>query len=116
MEPFLMKKFEKEPKAPQNLSFCAKKRWRALVSEYRIRDSAGLQICEEYCRLVDRAAAAREVILREGAMIKDRFGQQREHPAVVTERGAVRGMLACLRALNLDIQPLNPGPGRPAEE
>jgi phage terminase small subunit len=110
---FLVKNSKKEPKPPRDLSLPAKKRWKALCQEYAISDSAGLQILETYARQFQRAADAREVIGIEGAIVHDRFGQKKEHPAVATERGAIAAMLHCLKALNLDIEPLRDKPGRP---
>lgn len=108
-----MKNSEKTPKPPRDLSLSAKKRWKALNHEYQISDSAGIQLLSEYCYAFDRAEAARAKIRDEGSVVLDRFGQKKEHPAVATERGAVQTMLNCLRALNLDVEPLRDRPGRP---
>jgi phage terminase small subunit len=113
MEFFQMKNSKKQPKPPRNLSLPAKKRWKALFFEYSIEDAAGLQILNEYCLASMRADEARKTIDLEGAVVTDRFGQKKGHPAIATERGAVASMLACLKALNLDIEPLRDRPGRP---
>lgn len=108
-----MKNSEKVPKPPRDLSTFAKKAWKALFLEYQIEDAAGLQLLTEYCRAFMRAEDARATIRQEGAVVLDRFKQKKEHPAVATERGAVASMLACLKALNLDIEPLRDRAGRP---
>jgi phage terminase small subunit len=108
-----MKNSKKQPKPSKELSFSAKKRWKEIFLEYSIEDAAGLQILNEYCRASMRADEARETIRLEGAVVTDRFGQKKGHPAIATERGAVAAMLACLKALNLDIEPLRDRPGRP---
>jgi phage terminase small subunit len=102
-----------QPKPPKNMSLSAKKAWKALAFEYGIRDAIGIQILTEYCQALQRAEESREKIRIEGSVIEDRFKQRKEHPACVTERGAVSTMLACLKALNLDIEPLHDHPGRP---
>ncbi len=109
-----MKNSKKLPKPPRDLSLPAKKRWKALQGEYVIVDPAGLALLDECCRQVQRASEARERIQAEGGVIQDRFGQKKEHPACATERGAIAAMLSCLKALNLDLEPLHDRPGRPA--
>jgi hypothetical protein len=46
--------------------------------------------------------------------VADRFGQPKVHPAVLIERDARGQMLAALRDLHLDLEPLRDRPGRPA--
>ncbi|NLV32133.1 MAG: P27 family phage terminase small subunit [Acidobacteria bacterium] len=108
-----MKNSEKTPKPPQNLSLSARKAWKTLILEYQIEDAAGLRLLGEFCHALDRAEEARAKIRDEGTTFKDRFGQLRENPSVAVERGSVQTMLACLKSLNLDLEPLQPRPGRP---
>lgn len=108
-----MKNSQKQAKPPRDLSLPAKKRWKSLRDEFDINDSAGLALLDTYARQYQRAADAREHIKAEGAVIKDRFGQPKEHPSCATERGAIAAMLHCLRALNLDLEPLRDKAGRP---
>jgi len=49
---------------------------------------------------------------REGIVIRDRFGQKKQHPATLVERDAKMALVRNLKALNLDLEPLNL-PGRP---
>ena len=46
-------------------------------------------------------------------MIKDRFGQKREHPLLAAIRGLEALKRQALKSLNLDIEPLRDKPGRP---
>lgn len=57
---------------------------------------------------------AQEAIRAEGMTVLDRFGQRKAHPLLPAERDARAQMLAALRALNLDVEPLQDRPGRPA--
>jgi hypothetical protein len=57
---------------------------------------------------------AQEAIERDGMTVLDRFGQRKAHPLLPAERDARAQMLAALRALNLDVEPLHERPGRPA--
>lgn len=100
---------------PTGLSAAAKRWWRELVEEFEIKDAAGRQVLELYCRRFDRARECRIQIKREGATIRDRWGQVKPHPLLATERDAIAGMLAALRALNLDLEPLHDRPGRPGK-
>lgn len=61
-----------------------------------------------------RLRLAQEAIQRDGMTILDRFGQRKAHPLLPAERDARSQMLAALKALNLDVEPLHDRPGRPA--
>ena len=98
---------------PKTLSGPARGWWRKLVEEYDINEPAGLLLLETALSAVDRWREAQKLIKAEGMTIVDRFGQQKAHPATVVERDSRAGMLAALRALNLDIEPLRDQPGRP---
>jgi len=51
---------------------------------------------------------AQALIKRHGLMVKSRA-----NPAVMIERDSRLAMLRALRQLNLDLEPLRDGPGRP---
>jgi hypothetical protein len=55
---------------------------------------------------LDRIRQAQDAIRQHGALIKDRHGVLKQNPACILERDARTGMLAALRALNLDLEPL----------
>jgi P27 family predicted phage terminase small subunit len=101
-------------KPPKNLSREAKATWRKIQDEYQITDEAGLLILATACESFDRMRQAQASIEAEGATFPDRFGQPRPHPATVIERDSRAAMLAALKQLNLDLEPLRDGPGRPA--
>jgi phage terminase small subunit len=104
----------KKPVVPKNLSAAGRSWWRRLVAEFDIADPAGLLLLENGMRQFDRAEDARALLNTEGVTMIDRFGQRRPHPAAAIERDARSGLLAALRALNLDVEPLRDRPGRPA--
>ncbi len=101
-------------RAPKHLSKEAKKIWREIITEYAIDDIAGLKILRVALEAFDRAQAARETIDREGMTVLDKFNQTKSHPLLPIERDSRAAFLSGLKALNLDIEPLNPGPGRPS--
>ena len=102
-----------ERKPPDHLSADAKRLWTAITEEYVIDDAAGLHILQVALEAFDRSQAAREAIDKCGMILKDRFGAPKPHPLLPVERDARAAFLSGLKALNLDLEPLRNGPGRP---
>jgi P27 family predicted phage terminase small subunit len=102
-----------QPRAPGHLSDEARQWWRELQKEYAIIDAAGLLLLQTGMEAHDRMKAAAADIERDGQMVADRFGQMKPHPLLATERDARAQLIAALKALNLDLEPLRDGPGRP---
>ena len=98
---------------PGHLAKTSRDLWRALVNDYRIDDAGGLAILTSGCEALDRATEARKQIDADGMTIVDRFGVKKGHPLLAAERDARSGFLQAMRALNLDLEPLRDGPGRP---
>ena len=103
----------KTTKPPADLTIAAKRLWRQVQEDYGITDAAGLVYLSSACQAFDRAKTAREIIKRDGLTIKNRYGQQRPNPLLTVERAAAAQMAEFFKCLNLDLQPLRPGPGRP---
>jgi len=102
------------PKAPAHLSAAAKKWWSKLISEYEFETPDSVMTLECVMECFDRATAAREMVEKDGAVLNDRFGQLKAHPATVIERDARMAMLRALKALGLDVvQPGTLPIGRP---
>jgi P27 family predicted phage terminase small subunit len=101
------------PSAPRYLSKQGKAWWRRILEEFELGDSSLLDL-ELTLQAFDRWQAARELLDKEGTVIKDRFEQDKLHPAVLIERDSRFAVLRGLRQLGLDLAPLNDGPGRPA--
>ncbi|HPQ28620.1 MAG TPA: hypothetical protein PLQ82_09075 [Desulfobacteraceae bacterium] len=83
------------------------------MSEYAIGDVAGLKILRVALEAFDRAQRARAAIDADGMTIKDRFGAIKANPLLPIERDNRAAFLSGIKALNLDLEPLNDGPGRP---
>jgi phage terminase small subunit len=90
------------------------KSWRKkIISAFELDDDAGMLLLDTAMEAFDRLREAQAIVNRDGCVVKDRFGQFRQHPATLVERDARTSLMRALKALNLDIQP--PGPmGRPA--
>ena len=63
----------------------------------------------------DRMLEAQAYMERDGLVLEDRFGQARPHPACKIEHDAKGAMLQNIRALGLDLEPLQDRPGRPGK-
>ena len=73
----------------------------------------GLEVLRLFCEALDRLRDAQRRIQQDGPTYSDRFGQLKAHPLLAVERDARSQMLQALRALNLTVEPLRDGPGRP---
>lgn len=86
---------------PKHLKGDAKAMWQRLRHDFQIDDAAGLALLQAACEAFQRAQEARVAIDADGAVLSDRFGQRKQHPAIATERDARGQMIAALRALRL---------------
>lgn len=86
---------------------------RDLAKDYGITDSGGLLLLQTACEAFDRMRQAQEIIAKHGAVVPDRNGQLKTNPAAGIERDARAAMLSALKALHLDLEPVQPV-GRPA--
>lgn len=98
---------------PKGLSTEAKTTWQRVMKDYDISDEGGLLLLQTGLEAFDRMRQCQEIIKRDGPMVLDRFGQRKSHPLLPAERDARSQMLAALRALHLDVEPLQDRPGRP---
>ena len=84
-----------------------------VAAEYALDDPAGLALLCTAAECLDRMRAAQASIAQRGELVDDRYGAPKLNPACGLEKDARAGFLAALRALNLDLEPLRDGPGRP---
>jgi len=99
---------------PGHLSKEGQEIWREILQEYAIDDATGLRILRVALEAFDRAQAARTAIDKDGLTVIDKAGQIKSHPLLPIERDSRAAFLAGMKALNLDLEPLKNGPGRPA--
>lgn len=97
-----------------DLSSEAKTWYDKIKSEYCIDDEAGLLLLQTAMEAFDEMRAAQQQ-MKPGGFVEDRFGQRKPDPAAKNARAARQQMLTALKDLNLDIEPLKDGPGRPAK-
>lgn len=94
------------PQPPSHLETGGADLWRTIVLDYDL-EASDLRVLEQACAHFDRAASARRQLEKspDGLLVKDRFGQWKEHPAVAIEQNATRLFLAALRQLGLGLPP-----------
>jgi P27 family predicted phage terminase small subunit len=100
-------------KSPSKLSTDAQEWWDKISSEYGITDQAGYLLLQSALEAFDRMRQAQEAIAEHGVCLKDRYDQLKSNPACAVERDSRSQMMQALKALNLDLEPLRDGPGRP---
>jgi P27 family predicted phage terminase small subunit len=99
---------------PSHLSPEGQRWFKSIAAEYSINDPGGLLLLQSACEAHDRMQEARRVIAKDGLMSTGSKRQARAHPLIAVERDARAAMLASLKALNLDLEPLQGRVGRPA--
>ena len=87
--------------APKHLKADARRMWQRLQADYELDDSAALALLQAACEAYQRAQEARAAIDKAGAVLSDRFGQLKAHPACGIERDSRGQMIAALRTLRL---------------
>jgi P27 family predicted phage terminase small subunit len=104
--------FAMKKSTPKKLSAEAR-RWRKkIIESFELDDDAGMLLLQTAMEAFDEMRRAQNQIAQDGAVVKDRFGQLRQHPAALNLRDSRTAMMRSLKALNLDIE--QPGPiGRP---
>ena len=98
---------------PRTLGESGTALWRSVVEEYTFEDSAGCEMLLLACEASDRVASMRKQINADGECIRVKGGGLKDHPLLRHEAVARAFVVKTLKALNLDIEPLRPGPGRP---
>lgn len=102
-------------KPPDHLRAEGRKFFQSVADEYAIADAAGLALLARAAECVDRIHAAQRAIAEHGELTLDRYGAPKLNPACALEKDARAGFLAAMKSLNLDLEPLRDGPGRPPE-
>ena len=93
---------KRSPQAPKHLSSTSKKWWRQVMSDFDL-ESHHVLLLTSATELLDRGQDARRLVEAEGAVIPDRFGAPREHPAAKLERDSKIAFTRILRELGLDV-------------
>jgi len=92
-----------EPRPPAHLSAAAKRWWRDTVHQFTLEPHHRM-LLEAAATAWDRATDARVMIEAEGAVVRDRFGQPKPHPAVQIESTALALFARLTVQLGLDLE------------
>ena len=88
--------------------------WNGILSEFDVRDRAGLELLAQAAACLDRAEGLAGEIAADGAVIRTRAGLK-SHPSIKDEISARTACVRILEKLGVTQEPLRPGPGRPPE-
>jgi phage terminase small subunit len=98
---------------PKHLSPESKLLWKALQMEYSLDDAAGMAILQAALESLDIQQLALKSIKEKGILVTDKDGNQRKNPALQTEKESKALFYQGIKALNLDLEPLQTTIGRP---
>lgn len=91
-------------KPPETLSDASKSLWGKILEEWAIEDPASLKTLEVGLLALDRAEKCRNRIDKDGEVVKDRFGQDKPHPLLASERDSRSQFLLAIKQLNLEVK------------
>ena len=92
-----------KPTLPKGFSPGAVRFWQAVVADYDVSDSAGLELLSQACACLTEIDELSEQIRKDGLTAKGYRGQPRPHPLLKAKAEARRQFLACIKTLRLDI-------------
>ncbi len=93
-----------KPKPAKDLSIEARKLWKRIAREI-VMDEPAVVLLNILCQEWDRLTEARQILKAKGIIVKDRFGQEKPHPACAVERDAVTAVSRAWRLLGFDLIP-----------
>jgi phage terminase small subunit len=84
-----------------------------LAREYEITDPGGEALLRTFASAFSLEIDCQQQIEKDGLCFKDRFEQMKAHPLLTVLTSARAQKMAALKALCLDVEPLQIGLGRP---
>jgi Phage terminase, small subunit len=100
-----------EPEPPRRLDTPGRALWDSVQAEYRITDSAGVEMLAQACQALDRAEQLADAVAGDGVIVHTAMGV-RTHPAVKEELACRAFVVRTLSRLGLDLEAAKPA-GRP---
>lgn len=98
-----MRELTSVPRPPKTLCAEAKALWSSIVAEHVVEDGASLELLRQLCESVTNLRAIQRQVRRDGLMVAGSKGQLRPHPLLSVEAEYRRAVLACIRALKIDV-------------
>ena len=90
------------PKPPQNLGADGRRFFRTVSREYVLSPSE-LALLEQASHAYEHATAAWRTLAAEGAVIADRYGSPKQHPAVATANTMAQLVARLARQLGVEL-------------
>src|SRR5664280_2320302 len=88
--------------APRQLGPAGRRFWATVLAGFELEEHQR-QLLLAACESLDGAERARALVEVEGAVVHDRWGQAKPHPAVAIERDGRAAFLSAYRLLGLDL-------------
>ena len=95
---------EKPPRAPRHLSRSSRAWWCKIMTSW-VLDAHHVKILDHAATCLDRAEAARQIVVEKGSIVLDRYGSPKENPACKAERDSMALFARLIRELGLDLGP-----------
>jgi hypothetical protein len=108
----VVKPAQRTASVPEHLGAAGRELWASIQASYAIADPGGLALLQQAAEAADRIASVRRQVDEQGELLVIK-GIPRVNPLCAVERDQRAALVRCLRNLNLDIEPLRDGPGRP---
>ena len=89
--------------APSHLREDAASFFVSMRQAYDIEGPASVEILTRAAECIDRIAAARTSIVKDGAIIENQYGVAKINPACVLEKAARDGFFAAMRLLGINM-------------
>jgi phage terminase small subunit len=90
--------------APRHLSRTSRTWYRTVLADFDL-EPHHIRLLQLAAEAWDRGQEARQLLAESGAVIADRFGVPRAHPAVAIERDSRIAFARLIRELDLDGEP-----------
>ncbi len=103
----------RNPKAPTHLQEATRAWWRDVVRDYLL-EPHHLRLLTLAGESWDRCQQAREAVTKDGAYIRDRWGQLKAHPGIAVERDNKIAFARLIREIDLDCEGPAASPQPPA--
>jgi hypothetical protein len=90
------------PRPPKSLKRRGRQLWRDVLTGWEIHPEQH-ELLQNLCESHDFCDELRQILAREGPVVKDRFGVLKPHPAATILKGEVASFTALYRALALEV-------------
>ena len=113
--PYAVATMLEPPAVPDGLGESGQKLFSAVMAQYNITDAGGRELLKQAAQAADRCERLRKIINTDGEIVQGKDGAPaKEHPLLRSEVAMKSFLTRTLARLNLDMEPMRPGSGRPS--